>query len=108
MIKQKKKRRCFRQHVVPERREGFPAETIGVLIAVGRGLSNALAYAGRTESTVLLEEPEPRDAELLRAKEAEANAEAEKSRPGLTIFTDGSRLDGGATGYAVVCKNGKS
>ena len=33
--------------------------------------------------------------------------EAEKPRPGL-MFTDGSRLDDGAAGYAVVWKNGQS
>jgi len=34
--------------------------------------------------------------------EPTAKAEAEGTRPGLTMFTDGSRLDCGATGYAVV------
>jgi len=32
--------------------------------------------------------------------------EAEKDREGLTIFTDGSRLESGATGYAVAWKAG--
>ena len=54
---------------------------------------NALAYAGRTESTVLLEEPETLDAELQQEEEAEDKAEADKARPGLTMFTDGSRLE---------------
>jgi len=31
-------------------------------------------------------------------------AEAEKDRPRLTMFADGSRLDNGAAGYAVVWK----
>ena len=52
----------------------------------------------------MLEEPETLDTELLQEEEAEA----EKSRPGLTMFTDGSRLDDGAAGYAVVWKNGQS
>ena len=30
------------------------------------------------------------------------------NRPGLTIFTDGSRLENGATGYAVTWKKGMS
>ena len=64
---------------------------------------NALAYAGRTQSTVLLEERESLDAELLQEE-----AEAEKARPGLTMFTGGLRLDDGATGYAVAWKNGQS
>jgi len=37
---------------------------------------------------------------------AEAKAEEEKERPGLTIFTDGSRLDSGA-GYSMVWKRGQ-
>jgi len=68
----------------------------------------ALAYTGKTESTVLLEEPETLDAELVQKQEAEAKAEAKKARPGLTMFTDGPRTDDGATGYAVVWKNGPS
>jgi hypothetical protein len=54
------------------------------------------------ESTILLEESETLDVELLQEEEAEANVEAEKRRPGLNMFTDGSRLDDGAAGYAVV------
>jgi len=38
--------------------------------------------------------------------EAEAKAEAEKDRPGLSMFPDGSRPDNGAAGCAVVWKNG--
>jgi hypothetical protein len=68
-------------------------EMIGATTSNGRRLVNALAYAGRTESTVLLEEPEPLEAELLQEQEAEAEAEVGKTRPGLTITTDGSRLD---------------
>jgi len=34
--------------------------------------------------------------------------EAEKARPGLTIFTDGSRMEDGAAGYAVVWRKGES
>ena len=54
---------------------------------------------GRTESSVLLVKTETLDAKLLRQEEAEAKAEVEKPRPGLTVFTDGSRLDDGAAGY---------
>jgi len=77
-------------------------EIFGAPTAIGRRLTDALAYTGRTESTVLLEEPETLDAELLQEEEAEAKADAEKSRPGHTTFTDGSWLDDGAAGYAVV------
>jgi len=76
--------------------------------SIGQRLTNALAYAGWTETTVLHEELENFDAELLQEEESEAKAEAEKGRPGLTMFTDGSRLDDGATGYAVVWKSGQT
>jgi len=79
---------------------------VGATAEMGRRLRNALTYTGRTESTILLEEPETLDAELLQEEEAEAKTEAEKDRPGLTMFTDGSRLDNGTTGYAVVWKGG--
>jgi len=36
-----------------------------------------------------------------------AKEEAEWYRSGLTMFTDGSRLDNGATGYSVVWQNGQ-
>jgi hypothetical protein len=36
-----------------------------------------------------------------------AKAEAERPRPGLAMFTDGSRLDSGAAGYSVVWQNGQ-
>jgi len=52
----------------------------------------------------LLEEPGTLDAELQHEEEAEAKAEAEKSRPGLTTFADGTRLDDGAAGCAAVWK----
>jgi len=57
---------------------------------------------------LLLEEPEALDAETIQEDEKTAKAEAEQIRPGLTIFTDGSRLDSGATGYAVAWQNGQS
>ena len=49
--------------------------------------------------------PETLDAELLQKGEAEAKAEAEKTWPGPTMFTDGPRP---AAGYTVVQKNGRS
>jgi len=60
------------------------------------------------ERTVLLEEPKTLDAVLLQEEEEEAKAEAEKARPGLTMFTDGSRMEDGASGYEMVWKNGVS
>ena len=55
---------------------------------------------GMTESTVLLENPETFDTELIQEDEEEAKKEAEKERPGLVMFTDGSRLKDGAARYA--------
>jgi len=83
-------------------------EIVGVPTAIGRRLTNALTYTVKTESIVLLEEPESLGAELLQEEEAEAKAKAEKLRPGLAMFTDGSRLDDGATRYAVVWENGQN
>jgi len=57
---------------------------------------------------VLLEEVEVFDVELLQEEEAEVKAEAERAWPGLTMFTDGSRMENGAIGYAVVWKNGQT
>jgi len=83
-------------------------EVVGAPTQIGCRLTNALAHSGQTEGTVLLEEAEAFDAELLQEEEAEAKAEAERARPGLTMFTDGSRMEDGATGYAVVWKNGQT
>ena len=87
---------------------GQAREVVGVPSAIGRRLTNALSYAGRVESMVLLEEPKTLGAILLQEEEAEAKAEAEKERPGLVVFTDGPRLDDGATGYTVVLRNGQT
>jgi len=83
-------------------------EVVGALTAIGRRLTNALGYSGRMESTVLLEEPETLDAELLQEEEAEAKSEAGKQWPGLTVSRDRSRLDSKAAVYLVVWKNGQS
>jgi len=83
-------------------------EVVSAPAVIDQRLTSAVAHAGRAESTVLLEESETLDAELQQEEEAEAKAEAEKARPALSMFTDGSRLDGGAAGYAVVWKNGQS
>jgi len=83
-------------------------EIEGAMVAIGRRLTNALAYGGRTESIVRLEEPETLDGELLKEEESEAKAEAEKARPGLVVCADGSRVGDEAAGCAVVWKDGLS
>jgi len=60
------------------------------------------------EETVLLEEPATFDAELIQEEREEAKREVEMSRPGLVMFTDRSRLESSATGYAVAWKNGQT
>ena len=57
---------------------------------------------------MLLEEPESYDAELIQEEREEANKEAEKERPGLVMFTDGSRLENEAARYAVAWKSGQT
>jgi len=75
--------------------------------ALGKRLSKALGYTWtETERTVLLEEQESFDADLVQEEREEAKREAEKKRPGLVFFTDGSRLENEAAGYAVAWKNG--
>jgi len=81
-------------------------QVVGAPTGIGRRLTNALAHGGPTESTVLLEEPETLEVELLQEEEAEAKAEAERTRPGLTMFTDSLRLDDGASGSSVVWRQG--
>jgi len=83
-------------------------EVVGAPSKIGRQLTTALGYTGRTESTVLLEDPETFDAEIIHEEEEEARKEAEKERLGLVMFTDGSRMEDGATGFAVAWKNGQT
>jgi len=74
---------------------------------IGKRLSTALEYRWlTTEKTVLLEDPEAFDAELIQEERAEVKREADMERPGLVMFTNGSRLEEGVVGYAVVWRNG--
>ena len=61
-----------------------------------------------TAETVLLEDPEHLDAMLVQEEYEEAKKKAEKERPGLIMFMDGSRLESGAAGYVVAWKNGRT
>src|SRR5712672_2662426 len=83
-------------------------EVVGAPSWFGTRLKNALAYASRTKKTVLLEEPEALDAETIQEDEKSAKVVAERPRPGVTMFTDGSRLDIETTRYAVASQNGRS
>jgi len=82
---------------------------VGADTAIGKRLATALQYTWtETEETVLLEDPESFDAELIQEDREEAKKEAEKARPGLVMFTDGSRMESGAAGYTVAWKNGQT
>jgi len=70
---------------------------MGAPMGIGWRLTNALAHTGQTELTVLLEDPVTLDVELVQEEEVEAGAEAERQRPGLTMFTDVSRQEDRAT-----------
>jgi len=75
--------------------------------ALGQRLQSALGCWNGREETVLLEVAFPLDATTTIEEEAAAAKEANQlGRPGLSIFTDGSRLENGATGYEVVWKKG--
>jgi hypothetical protein len=87
---------------------GRAREVVGAQTAIGNRLATALNYTlTATEETILLEEPEILDAEIIQEEREEAK-EAEKARPELVIFTDGSRLESSAAGYAVAWKNGQT
>jgi len=58
---------------------------VGASTVIGRRLTNALAYAGGSESTILLEGLETLDAELLQEEEAEAKAEAGRKTGGCHV-----------------------
>jgi ribonuclease HI len=83
---------------------------VGVRTGIGRRLKNALALAhrGSTETTVLLEDAEVLEAETIQEDEKAAKAETELTRLGLTMFTDGSRLENRKVGYAVLWQKGRS
>jgi ribonuclease HI len=85
-------------------------EMVGAKTGLGRRSKNALALAhrSRTETTILVEEPEALDGETILEDEKSAKTEAERTRPGLTMFTDVSRLENGKVGYAVVWQKGRS
>jgi hypothetical protein len=62
--------------------------------------------ANRTPISVL-EEPGAFEANRIQEEEATTRTEAERPSSGLTMSTDGSRLDSGAAGYAATWQNGQ-
>ena len=77
--------------------------------ALGQRLQSQLGCWNGREEAVLLEVASPLEATTtVDEEEAAANEAKRTDRPGLTIFTDGSRLENGATGYAVAWKKGQT
>jgi hypothetical protein len=66
-------------------------EVVVAASGLGKTVETALGYSRRMETTTLLEDPEAFDAETIQEAEATAKSEAERSRPGLTVFIDEKR-----------------
>jgi hypothetical protein len=81
--------------------EGMQArEILRSTDGIGKRLEVAVGYAGRLEETTLQKVPEPFEATVVLKERVKAKAEAEvEERPGLTMYTDGSRMQSGAAGY---------
>jgi len=79
---------------------------VGELTELGWQLTNAMVHFGCTERMVLLKEPETLNVVVWHEQEEGAKMEVEKTRPGLTMFTDRLWMEEGAAGYAVVWKKG--
>jgi len=75
---------------------------VGARSTIGRRLETAIGYSGRMEETRVARKPEKLEAIRIVEERERAIEEAERDREGLTIFTDGSKLESGATGYGVV------
>jgi len=78
---------------------------IGAQSEVGTRLSTWLGVTRRCEKTVLHEDT-PLEAGIVAYEREAAKIEAENPRPGLVMWTDGSRQDNGACGYSVVWGKG--
>jgi len=75
---------------------------------IGRRLTNALTYAGRTERTPLVGDHEILEAELRQEEDGKAKTETEKDQPGDSMFTEWSRLDSSVVVYSMVGKRGQT
>jgi len=80
-------------------------EIVCARTAIGKRLASALSYTWMaTEEIVLGSVPLPFEAEVIQEEREKAMEEATAQRPRHTMFTDGSRTEEGATGYAVAWK----
>jgi hypothetical protein len=82
---------------------------VGAASDIGKWLESVIGYSGRLAKTILLETSKALEADTVVEDDKDwAKKEAEKNRPGLPLSIDWSRLDCGATGYAVVWRRGAS
>ena len=103
------RQRRFRAWLLSLPQGSVAQDVVRAQTAIGKRLSTALDRRWlATEETVLLEDPGPFNAELIQEEREEAKKEAEKERPGLVMFTDGSRLESEAARYAVAWRNGQT
>ena len=79
---------------------------VGAPSNIGRRLEEAIGYSGRTEKAEVAAQTGKLGAVRIVEERGRAKEEAGRERRGLTFFTDGSRLESGATGYGVAWKAG--
>ena len=79
-------------------------KVVGAPSRLGRRLEEVIGYSGRVEEVQLPAKQVLLGAEVIVEERRKAKEEAEQERAGLRIFTDGSRVESGATGYAVTWK----
>ena len=72
-------------------------QLLGAPSELGTRLTTLLGTTGRRESTVQYQE-DPLGADCIIYDREAAKTDAVRSRPGLTMWTDGSRLNSGACG----------
>jgi len=76
------RQRRFGLRLLSLSQSGQAREAADAASSIGQRLECTLSSSGRTESTVLLEEPETLGADLIQEEETEAKVEAERFRPG--------------------------
>jgi hypothetical protein len=74
---------------------------------LGFDINNRTQVNKQVERLAALVQPTRRLSFWLCSDRDLARAEAVRPRPGLTIFTDDSRIDSGAAGYAVAWRHGQ-
>ena len=99
-LENRQRRFALRMLSLPQGEEA--RNLVGSNTEIGKRLGTALNYTWTsTEETVLNEESRTLDAKLIQEGREEAKNVAEAQQPGLVMFTDRSRLEERAAGYAV-------